>query len=293
MAESEDRRNRDNSVFIGNLDDKMTEDILWELFTQVGPVVSCHIPRDKQTGEALNFGFVDFTNEVDAEYATKVLNMVKVFDRTIKVNKAGERKQLDVGAKIFIGNLAPEVDEKMLYDTFSAFGSIIGSPKVVAGEDNGMGGEARGYAFITFESFNASDLAIECMNQQYFCNRVVQVSYAIKKDSNGERHGSEAERYMAAQQTPKFQPHTMFSGGMGETLTTTSRQQPMMAPPQQAYGMEAYPNYAEPNYDYSQAPLMGYSAGYSDPYAQPQGMQYGDPNAMQHMVGGIPPPPPP
>ena len=37
---------------------------------------------------------------------------------------------MDVGANIFIGNLDPEVDEKMLYDIFSAFGVILQTPKV-------------------------------------------------------------------------------------------------------------------------------------------------------------------
>jgi splicing factor 3B subunit 4 len=38
---------------------------------------------------------------------------------------------LDVGATIFVGNLAPEVDEKILYDTFIAFGTILQTPKVI------------------------------------------------------------------------------------------------------------------------------------------------------------------
>lgn len=32
---------------------------------------------------------------------------------------------MDVGANLFVGNLDPEVDEKLLYDTFSAFGMIL------------------------------------------------------------------------------------------------------------------------------------------------------------------------
>ena len=43
-----------------------------------------------------------------------------------KVNKASaQEKNMDVGANIFVGNLDPEVDEKLLYDTFSAFGVIL------------------------------------------------------------------------------------------------------------------------------------------------------------------------
>ena len=47
-----------------------------------------------------------------------------------KKKAARSNKVLDVGANIFVGNLDPEVDEKLLYDTFSAFGVIITTPKV-------------------------------------------------------------------------------------------------------------------------------------------------------------------
>lgn len=56
---------------------------------------------------------------------------LQLFGKPIRVNKASaHQKNLDVGANIFIGNLDPEVDEKLLYDTFSAFGVILQTPKV-------------------------------------------------------------------------------------------------------------------------------------------------------------------
>lgn len=59
------------------------------------------------------------------------MNMVKLFGKPIRVNKASaDKKSMEVGANLFIGNLDPEVDEKLLYDTFSAFGGIIETPKV-------------------------------------------------------------------------------------------------------------------------------------------------------------------
>ena len=60
------------------------------------------------------------------------MNMIKLYGKPIRVNKASaHQKNLDVGANIFIGNLDPEVDEKLLYDTFSAFGVILTTPKVL------------------------------------------------------------------------------------------------------------------------------------------------------------------
>ena len=53
-------------------------------------------------------------------------------------------------------------------------------------------GNSKGYAFINFASFEASDAAIEAMNDQYLCNRPITISYAFKKDSKGERCGSAA-----------------------------------------------------------------------------------------------------
>jgi hypothetical protein len=46
--------------------------------------------------------------------AIKVLNMIKVYAKPIRVNKAAsDKRQLEVGANLFIGNLDPDVDEKV------------------------------------------------------------------------------------------------------------------------------------------------------------------------------------
>lgn len=54
----------------------------------------------------------------------------------------------DVGANLFIGQLDPDVDEKMLYDTFSAFGFITQTPKVMRDPDTGM---SKGYGFVSYD----------------------------------------------------------------------------------------------------------------------------------------------
>ncbi|VDK30596.1 unnamed protein product [Anisakis simplex] len=64
--------------------------------------------------------------EDDADYAIKIMNMIKLYGKPIKVNKASaHEKNMDVGANVFVGNLDAEVDEKLLFDTFSAFGVIL------------------------------------------------------------------------------------------------------------------------------------------------------------------------
>ena len=64
-------------------------------------------------------------------------------------------------------------------------------------------GNSKGYAFINFASFAAADAAIESMNGQYLCNRAISISYAFKKDSKGERHGTPAGKMF--QEIPDWQ----------------------------------------------------------------------------------------
>ena len=47
--------------------------------------------------------------------AIRVLNMIKVWGKPIRVNKSSQDKRAaDVGANLFIGNLDPDVDEKVI-----------------------------------------------------------------------------------------------------------------------------------------------------------------------------------
>lgn len=199
-----EERNQESTVFVGELAPDVTEDLLWELMLQAGPVLSVHIPKDRATNAHSGFGFAEFAAPKDADYAVRVMNGVPLFGRPIRVSKSrfgknglgngsGSGGGLSVGANLFVGNLDPAVDEKMLLDTFSAFGEIIANPKVARDTDN----RSKGYGFVNFASFDSSDAAIEAMNGQFFCNRPITVAYAFKNDGSGERHGTQAERQLA------------------------------------------------------------------------------------------------
>jgi splicing factor 3B subunit 4 len=273
MSAAIEQRNQDATIYVGNLDDRVTEELLWELMLQAGAVVNVHIPRDKVTMRHQNYGFVEFRTEECADYAMKVMNMLQLYGKVIRVKKASQdKKNLDIGANLFIGNLDQDVDEKLLYDTFSAFGGIIETPKIMRDPDTKI---SKGFGFISFDSFEASDLAIECMNGQYLSNRQIVVQYAYKKDSQNERHGSQAERLLAANNPNKLlKPHTRFGGA------TTD----MPPPPAAGYGM----GMAGMPMGYGGAGMMMMQPP-PPPPPPPQAM-YGMP-AINGM--GVPPPPPP
>ena len=60
-------------------------------------------------------------------------------------------------------------------------------------------GTSKGYGFVSYTDFEAADAAIDAMNGQFLMNKAVTVQYAFKKDGKGERHGTPAERLLAAQ----------------------------------------------------------------------------------------------
>lgn len=89
------------------------------------------VPRDRITTTHQGYGFAEFQTEADAEYACKILNGIKLYGKPLRVNKASsDRKQVDIGANLFVGNLDQAVDERILFETFSAFGNVVGLPNV-------------------------------------------------------------------------------------------------------------------------------------------------------------------
>ncbi|KAJ5261895.1 hypothetical protein N7497_004359 [Penicillium chrysogenum] len=240
-------QDKEATVYIGNLDERVSDSLVWELMLQVGRIVNVHLPKDRVTQLHQGYGFVEFISEEDAEYASKIMNGIRLHGKPIRVNKASADKQktVEIGAELFVGNLDPMVAEQVLFDTFSRFGNLVNPPKI-ARDDNNL---SKGYGFVSFADFESSDAAIANMNGQYLMNKQVSVQYAYKKDGKGERHGDEAERMLAAQarkhnvqpptqQAPQF-PGTgpgvsstpaMSNGDISRPLSTAPSQTPDLCP---------------------------------------------------------------
>jgi len=305
VLNSSSDRNPECTCFIGSVDVKVTEELLWELGTQVGPVQSVYLPKDRVSGANSGYGFMEFRTPEDAAYATKVLNMIKVYDKPIRVAPANSGAEVDgdVGANIFVGNLDPDVDETLLYTTFSAFGPLAKNPKV---SRDGETGVSRGFAFVHFADFESSDRALEVMDGQFLGGRPISVSYAMKKDGHGERHGTPAERLLAAQRRAHggdktLRPHTMFATGPQQTPQAhgveaqqqqQQQQQQYMQPPQ-------HHQWGNPNQPHWMGGGGGYGGGYGHGHGPPPpggGMPMYDGGMPMHGMHGMPPPgfkPPP
>uniref|UniRef100_A0AAQ4RQQ5 Polyadenylate-binding protein n=1 Tax=Gasterosteus aculeatus aculeatus TaxID=481459 RepID=A0AAQ4RQQ5_GASAC len=90
---------------------------------------------------------------------------------------------------VFIKNLDKSIDNKALYDTFSAFGNIL-SCKVVC-DENG----SKGYAFVHFETQDAADRAIEKMNGMLLNDRKVFVGRFKSRKEREAELGARAKEF--------------------------------------------------------------------------------------------------
>ncbi|KAM8795550.1 RNA-binding protein 7 [Eudromia elegans] len=74
----------DRTLFVGNLDPKVTEELIFELFHQAGPVIKVKIPKDRD-GKPKQFAFVNFKHEESVPYGMSLLNGIKLFGRPLKI----------------------------------------------------------------------------------------------------------------------------------------------------------------------------------------------------------------
>ena len=66
---------------------------LEELFTPFGEIQSARIVMDRETGRSRGFGFVEFTEDADAQEAIKALHEEEFMGRNMLVNEARPREE--------------------------------------------------------------------------------------------------------------------------------------------------------------------------------------------------------
>lgn len=75
-------------LYVGNLPFNMTEEELQDLFKNEGEIVSAKLITDKFTGRSRGFGFVEMSNDEQANAAITKLNQQEVGGRKLVVSEA-------------------------------------------------------------------------------------------------------------------------------------------------------------------------------------------------------------
>jgi RNA recognition motif-containing protein len=79
------------NIYVGNLNYNLSEDELRSIFEEFGEVTSAKIIIDKYSGRSKGFGFVEMSDDEEANAAIEALNDKDLSGRNIKVNKAREK----------------------------------------------------------------------------------------------------------------------------------------------------------------------------------------------------------
>lgn len=180
------------SLYVGDLAPDCTEAQLFEKFSTAGPVLSIRVCRDMITRRSLGYAYVNFQQPADAERALDTMNFDLMKGRPIRImwsQRDPSLRKSGVG-NVFIKNLDKNIDNKAMYDTFSAFGNIL-SCKVATDEHS----NSKGYGFVHFETEEAAKSAIQKVNGMLLNGKKVFVGRFIPRKERDQEIGDKAKKY--------------------------------------------------------------------------------------------------
>ncbi|KAI3774722.1 hypothetical protein L1987_49282 [Smallanthus sonchifolius] len=166
------------SLYVGDLEFSVTDAQLFELFNQLGQVVSVRVCRDLSTRRSLGYGYVNYVNPQDAARAIEMLNFTPLNGKSIRIMYSHRDPSVrkSGSGNIFIKNLDKAIDQKALHDTFSTFGNIL-SCKIATDST----GQSKGYGFVQYDSEESAQQAIEKLNGMLLNDKQVYVGPFLRK----------------------------------------------------------------------------------------------------------------
>jgi len=181
------------SLYVGDLAKDVTEAMLFEKFSSAGPVLSIRVCRDMISRMSLGYAYVNFQQPADAERALDTMNFDVLKGKPIRImwsQRDPSLRRSGVG-NVFIKNLDRTIDNKAMYDTFSAFGNIL-SCKVAQDMSNG---ESKGYGFVHFETEEAALNAIQKVNGMLLNGKKVYVGRFVPRKDREMELGEKARKF--------------------------------------------------------------------------------------------------
>eukprot|EP00252_Welwitschia_mirabilis_P025180 TRINITY_DN776_c0_g1_i5.p1 TRINITY_DN776_c0_g1~~TRINITY_DN776_c0_g1_i5.p1 ORF type:complete len:295 (+),score=48.97 TRINITY_DN776_c0_g1_i5:161-1045(+) len=164
------------TLWIGDLQYWMDETYLHGCFAVTGEVMSVKIIRNKQTGQSEGYGFVEFVSRSAAERALHEYSKIQMpnTEQYFRLNWANSGPDYP----IFVGDLAADVTDDILQETFRVRYSSVKGARVVIDK---ITGRSKGYGFVKFGDENEQLRAITEMNGVFCSSRPIRTGLATAK----------------------------------------------------------------------------------------------------------------
>ncbi|KAJ8545659.1 hypothetical protein K7X08_018242 [Anisodus acutangulus] len=211
------------SLWIGDLQFWMDEQYLVNCFAQTGEVVSAKVIRNKQTGQSEGYGFIEFISHAAAERNLQAYNgtLMPNVEQNFRLNWAslgsGEKRSDNAPEyTIFVGDLAADVSDYMLQETFRANYPSVKGAKVVTDKDTGC---TKGYGFVKFGDESEQLRAMTEMNGQFCSTRPMRIGPAANKKSMGGQSQASYQSSPGTQNEDDPSNTTIFVGNLDTDIT--------------------------------------------------------------------------
>ncbi|XP_047162999.1 polyadenylate-binding protein RBP45-like isoform X1 [Vigna umbellata] len=173
------------TLWIGDLQYWMDENYLYTCFAPTGEVTSVKVIRNKQTSQSEGYGFIEFNSRASAERILQTYNgaIMPNGGQSFRLNwasfSAGERRHDDSpDYTIFVGDLAADVTDYLLQETFRArFNSVKGAKVVI----DRLTGRTKGYGFVRFADESEQVRAMTEMQGVLCSTRPMRIGPASNK----------------------------------------------------------------------------------------------------------------
>lgn len=163
--------------------------LLVNMVLYVMQISSIKVIRNKQTGLSEGYGFVEFFSHGTAE---KVLQnysgiMMPNTEQPFRLNWAtfstgDKRSENAPDLSIFVGDLAADVTDSLLHETFANKYPSVKAAKVVFDVNTGR---SKGYGFVRFGDESERSQAMSEMNGVYCSSRPMRIGAATPRKSSG------------------------------------------------------------------------------------------------------------
>ncbi|KAL5157658.1 Polyadenylate-binding protein RBP45B [Glycine soja] len=174
------------TLWIGDLQYWMDENYLYTCFAHTGEVTSVKVIRNKQTSQSEGYGFIEFNSRAGAERILQTYNgaIMPNGGQSFRLNwatfSAGERSRQDDSPDytIFVGDLAADVTDYLLQETFRARYNSVKGAKVVIDR---LTGRTKGYGFVRFSEESEQMRAMTEMQGVLCSTRPMRIGPASNK----------------------------------------------------------------------------------------------------------------